>query len=279
MTWSVVARKDFSDAIRSKVLWLLTALFVLFTAGFAYLFTLVGNVNNLQTGGEFTIPGLIGLMTSPVLLLVPLIGLLLGYKAVAGEVESGTSKILLSLPHRRIDVVVGKLVGRTGVLTATTLVGFVVAMLVVLVFYDSFDFVAYVAFALLTVVLSAIFVSIGIAISSATKSTGVATGAMLSVFVLFQFLWSLIPMGINYLVNGSFFVTGSVPAWYQFVLMSRPQTAFTKVVDVTFPNAQLPTTVPGESMFVSTEFAVAVLAFWLLVPVTLGYLRFRAMDI
>lgn len=282
MSWIAVARKDFQDAVRSKVLWLLSALFVVFAGGVAYVYTLVFGGAGGEVGRELSSLALIQFMLAPVGTLVPLTALIVGYKAVAGEVESGTLKLLLSLPHTREDVVFGKLAGRTGVLAVPVVVGFALAAVVVLALYSSFDAVEYVLFLALTVLFGATFVSIAVGISAATKSTSKAAASVFGVFILFEFLWSVIPMGIHYLVEGVFFPVGRPPNWYLFVQQLSPSNAYTATVRSILPNAQNPiaAALGGDAPFYLTDwFALVILAFWLVIPVTLGYLAFERKDL
>lgn len=282
MSWVAVARKDFRDAVRSKVLWLLSALFVVFAAGVAYVYTLILGGASGQAGQELTSLGLIVFMLAPVGTLVPITALVVGYKAVAGEVESGTLKLLLSLPHTREDVVFGKLVGRTAVLAVPVVVGFVVAAVEVLVLYASFDPTEYLLFLALTVMFGAAFVSVAVGVSAATKSTTKAAASVFGVFVLFEFLWDVIPMGVYYVLEGSFFLQGRPPNWYLFLNQLSPGNAYGAAVRAFLPNTQrqLAATLGGDVPFYLTDwFALVILAVWVVAPVTLGYLAFERKDL
>lgn len=74
MSWVVVARKDFRDASRSRVLWAVTALFVLLVGGlaFAYSELLVGNGGPADTSLGFIVflQGTAGFFVSIAALLV-----------------------------------------------------------------------------------------------------------------------------------------------------------------------------------------------------------------
>lgn len=77
MSWTVIAKKDFRDAIRSKALWALAVLFILFAGGFTYISwiipKLIGQQNMPATGPT---AGLISGLSGSAGFLVPLIGLL-----------------------------------------------------------------------------------------------------------------------------------------------------------------------------------------------------------
>jgi ABC-2 type transport system permease protein len=171
---------------------------------------------------------------------------------------------------------------RSGVLAVPIVVGFAVAAVLVVALYSSFDIVDYVLFLALTVLFGATFVSIAVGISAATKSTTKAAASVFGVFVLFEFLWSVIPAGIYYLVEGSIFPVGRPPNWYLFVQQLSPSNAFSASVLSFLPNTQrqLAAMLGGDVPFYLTDwFAIVILAFWLVVPVTLGYLAFERKDL
>jgi len=279
-----VARKDFRDALRSKTLWVLSALFVLFAGGMAYVYTLLQE----GSGGELSGLDLVFFLQSPVALLVPLTGLLLGYKSIAGEIDSGSVKILLSLPHSRSSVVVGKLLGRTAVLTVPILIGFGVAAVLVVALYPTFSPGYYVAFVGLTVLFGLAYVSIAVAVSATTKSTTRAAVGIFGAFALFNFLWDVIGYGINYVVTsltegqGYFFPGLQPPNWFLFYQRLSPNGAFSGAMTAMLPrDSNLAGLFPQGDVpiYLQDWFSLLILVAWVVVPLALGYQRFRAADI
>lgn len=277
MSWAVVARKDFQDAIRSKGLIGLTVLFVLFCAGAAYLYTIIG-ANDPQAA---SLLDFVSFLLAPAAILVPITGLVVGYKAIAGERETGSIKLLLGLPHTRLDVVVGKVLGRAAVVTVSILVGFLVAAIVALVLYGSFSFENFAVFTVLTVLLALAFVSIGVGISASTGSTSKAVIAVFGVFLLFQFLWGQIPNLLNYVVNGSYQFAGQPPDWYFFFTRLNPSNAYqATVTGWLFENSLLELFFGGDlPFFLSPWAALAILLAWILLPAGIGYLTFESADL
>ncbi|WP_135821925.1 ABC transporter permease [Halostella litorea] len=279
-----VARKDFRDALRSKTLWILSALFVLFAAGMAYIYTLLQQ----GTGGELSSLDLVFFLQSPVALLVPLTALLLGYKSIAGEIDSGSVKILLSLPHSRSSVVLGKLLGRTAVLTVPILIGFAVAAVVVVALYATFSPGYYVAFVALTVLFGLAYVSIAVAVSATTKSTSRAAVGIFGVFALFNFLWDVFGWGLHYVVTrltegrGVFYPFPNPPNWYFFFQRLSPNGAFSGSMTAMLPgDSQVTEYFPqGDVPFYLQDwFSLLILVAWIVVPLSLCYRRFKAADI
>ncbi|MCD2199033.1 ABC transporter permease [Halobacterium sp. KA-4] len=282
MSWPAIARKDFHDAARSKALWALTALFVLFMAGVAYVYTLLQSGG--QGGGELETIGLIFFLLSPVTLLIPLTALVMSHKAIAGEVESGSAKFLLSLPHTRRDAIVGKVVGRGAVLGVSVVVGLVVAAVVTVALYDSFDALAFLGFSALTVLLAVLYTAIGVGLSATTQDSGRATIVAAAFFVVFEVAWGAVVSGVYYLLNGTFgpMSAGSVPDWYLLLNRVPPSSAFTNAVFQFLPGqstlvAQLfPQNPP---IYLSKWAALATMFAWLVVVPALGYYVFERADL
>ena len=280
MSWSVIAKKDFRDASRSKALWGLTALFVLFMAGAAYAYTLIQN--SAGAGAEAESLGLIFLLISPVTILIPITGLVMSHKSIAGEVDTGSAKFLLSLPHTRRDAVLGKVVGRSAVLGVSVLVGFVVAAIVTVALYDTFDAAAFAAFAALTLLLTVMYTAIGVGLSASTKDSGRATILALGFYVVFELAWGLLVTGIYYLLNGSIAPTGVPPEWYLLLNRVPPTAAFSSAVFQFLPGnagtiAQLfPQNVP---IYLSEWAALVMMLLWFVVVPLVGYRVFKRADL
>jgi ABC-2 type transport system permease protein len=265
--WRSVARKDFSDAVRSRRLLSLVVVFVLFVVGSEYLI-----VEVLGDGSVSSIEAVLASLLFPTLVLVPLIGLVTGYKAVAGERETGSHKLLLSLPHSRADVVLGKLLGRSALVAVAVLAGFLAGGVFALVFVGgAFDVLPYLGFFAVTLLYAVTFVSLGVGISAATGSTSVAVLSSFGVFVLFQFLWTFV---VN-LVRSELF-GGQSPDVFEALVRLSPLLSFTRVVEVYLADSSL---FADAAFYQQAWFALLVLVLWATVPISLGYFRFRSVDL
>jgi ABC-2 type transport system permease protein len=274
-----VARKDFRDALRSRVLLGLTGLFVLFVAGASYFFA---RIQPGPGGGDPTALVLIFSLLTPASLLVPIIGLALGYKSIAGERESGRIKLLLSLPHSRLDVVFGKTLGRTGVLVVPILVGFAVGAAVIFWQSSRFTPANYLAFAFVTVLLGLAFIAIGIAISAATTSTFRALIGGAGLLVLLEFLWGPLLLAVVYLVNGLALPQQPPGDWYSFLQTVPPGSAYNSATRSLLPENPNALGLGGSApdvFYLQDWFGFVILAVWIIVPLALGYLRFERTDL
>lgn len=237
------------------------------------------------TGGDqSTVTIVLGLL-SPAGLLVPIIGLLVGYKAVVGERESGSLKCLLSLPHTRRDVVFGKVIGRTGVVAVSIIIGFAVGGIALYVFTEAVSLLNYLVFTVTTILLGLVFVSLAVGLSSATASTIRAAWGAFGLFALFQFIWGILGFLLLFVTTGSPIPQPPVPDWYLLFSRLNPQAAYQAAATAALPGTGSVTNVlaSGSSsdfpFFLEGWFGFVILAFWLVIPLGLGYLRFQSTDL
>lgn len=277
MSWSHIARKDFADASRSLTLWVVTGLLVVLVAGMVAIPSLLSADEPFAQALYF--------LFSAVGLLIPIIGLLLGYNAIVGERESGSIRFLLGLPNTRRDVVWGKLLGRTGVIVAASVVAFAVGAAVIVWLYEGFVVSDYLVLLAFTVVMGVVYLSIAVGVSASVSSRGKAIAGVLGVFVLFDVVWQSIPSGIYYLLEGSWptlYGEGTLPAWFVLVERLSPGQALSAVaitiVDV-IDTAEIDLTAAGRvagevPFYLETWFAGVIVVAWIAVPVVVGYARF-----
>lgn len=288
MSTMAVARKDFRDGIRSWSLIGLSILFALFIASVVYYRVEIDPVGNGQGAPEMI--RVLGSMFLPVYYLVPIVGTMVGYKAIVGERTSGSLKFLLGLPHTRRDVVFGKLLGRAGIVTVAVLIGFAVGGVVLSAFTTAFDAGDFLIFTAVTVLLGVTFVSIAIAFSATTKSSSLAIGGAITLVLLFLLLWalithSLIPYAASELslMDPSATMDPSTPVppdWLLFLERLNPTNAYVNAVNsVLFPANGTQPGMPNQPFYLEGWFGFVILAFWLVVPIGLAYIRFERADI
>ncbi|ELZ27514.1 ABC transporter [Halosimplex carlsbadense 2-9-1] len=282
MSTVAVAKKDFRDAVQSRALWGLLAVFVVLSVLLTYSYVEFPQL--VSPGTDPSIGGLVFFTAGIVSLFVSLTAIVVCYKAIAGEREIGSVKLLLALPHRRRDVLFGKLLGRMAVLSLALAIGLAVGFGFAFAMLGSLDVVTVLLFLLATLLFTAVYVSVVVGISATTGSTSRATTLAIGFFVVFEFLWDVVPIGAVYVANG-FSLPQQMPEWTFLVMQVPPSTAYTAVLTSLLPDVadSLPTqTFAGagvDAFYAVPEIGFVVLAFWLVVPLAVGYYRFRGADL
>jgi ABC-2 type transport system permease protein len=278
MSVRAVAEKDFRDAIRSRLMVAVAVLFVLFTGGGVAIGSAIGLAGGDAVGLILTI------MLAATGLFVPLIALGVTFRSIAGERDSGSLKLLLSLPNSRLDVVLGKFIGRSAVVTVAIVVGFLAMLLASVVAFDG-GFAADIigVYMLSTLLFGIAFVAIGVSVSSFTKSTFLAAVGSLGLFVVFQYAWSVIIQLLIYVANG-FELPGlnePTPEWAELLLVLSPTNAYSQatrwLVNRVAEGAEAQNT--ADAFYLEPWFGFVVLALWMVVPLAVGYLRFEGSDL
>lgn len=297
MSWQLVARKDFEDTVRSKMIWSIVAVFVLLM-GIVAVGTTAGG------SGDPTPEDVIGLFVSLAgNLLIPVTALVVGYMAIVGERQSGSLRVLFGLSHNRRDVVAGKYASRISVMVLVALVTLSVAAVMILGLVGSLPLGTFGPFLVLTVLLAAAFTALAVGISAMTDTRMQAMGGAIGSYVGFSLLWHPFVAGVHYLVEGE--LAGlDAPGWYFFLLRLDPMAAYrqsigtlteqyqwpligwTNIVEdipaeqAAGENLLLTNRVAGDLPFYLTEwFGAVVLLAWIVVPVALGYWRFQRADL
>ena len=265
MYWTDVAQKDFADAVRSKMFWALSGLMILFAG--------IGLYIPEATGSDATVSDGVGILSSVMGVFIPIVAIVVGYMSIVGERETGSVRMLLSLPLKRWEVLVGKLVGRAAVMVIPVLIGFAVAVPVALAVYGDLPGTEYAEFVTAVVLLGATFVTIAVGISGSVDSRGKALALVVGLYAMLQFFWSLIPSGLYYLANGE--LPGqNPPTWVEAVNQIRPAEAALSVSEGLWNGIST-----SEPLVLQEWFAGVIILFWLAVPVLIGYLRFDRADI
>lgn len=297
MIGTVVARKDFEDVIRSWMFWTIMGvsllLMVIVTFGVA--------TDDLDEVGQEIVYALFSSLGGQ--LVIPVMALIFGYMAIAGERQSGSLRVLFGLSHGRADVLVGKLLSRSAAMLVGTLLASAVVGALVLLLFDPFDVGTFLGFTALTILMALSFTGIAIGISATTGTRSRAMGGAIGSYVGFTLAWHPVVAMLHYAVEGE--LAGfDLPEWYAFLLMLNPLTAYREslgqltdqylwpligwsniVEDVPQeatgePGALLLSNrVAGDPFYVSEPFAAAVLVAWFAVPVALGYRRFQRADL
>jgi len=279
MSTKIIARKDFDDARRSRMILAIVSIFVLFASLLVAAPELFGDSTTDVSTAEA-----LSLTVIPAETLVPIVSLIVGYMAIVGERQSGSIKMLLGFPHSRRDIVAGKLIGRTAVVGLGIVVGFTVAVLLGAVLYGSFPARDFAALLGVTLYLALVFVGFAVGVSAATSSRGTAMAIVVGMFIIFNAFWNLLTALLLYVVEGS---NAGEPTWYEFLVSLSPMAAYESaartVMDVEIlPLFSGPTSeaaVSGDPFFLQDWFGFVILAVWMFTPLAFGYWRFSRADL
>jgi ABC-type transport system involved in multi-copper enzyme maturation permease subunit len=268
MTWEVIARQDWSVTVETRsakvLLGLLAAVVLL--AGYIYPVAAPEPI----TTARFSSFAMGGLTVA-----VPFVGMLLSYGAVVDERESGSILLSLSLPHSRRDVVLGKYLSRTGLVTAA-LVGSMLGA-GALVVYPFGELVPgrFLAFLGLTALFGVVWSGLGLAVSLAAATRRRALVLGFGLVFLFVVVWDTAVRALTLGLNAAGLVDGELPAAVQFLVGLEPSRVFERVTTGFV--------LPGESVagpwYLGEWVALVVLVLWVLGPLGLAYRRFDGSDL
>lgn len=297
MSTATIARKDLEDVVRSRLIWGVFGLFVL-------LMGIIGIASAGDSDAEITTEGFIDLFANlGAWLMVPVIGIMIGYMAIVGERQSGSLRVLFGLGFSRSNVLFGKLASRSAVIVVVTVASLLVMVSMAAIIADSFDIALFLKFAALTILLAVMFTVIAVAVSAATSTRYRAMAGAIGSYVVFAMLWHPLSAGIHYLLEGGL-PPYEAPEWYFLLTRLNPLEAYNQVisvwidqyvwgmigwvnvvedfdVDMSDPEVLLLTErVDGELPFyLSDWFAAVVLFLWIVVPIAIAYWTFERADL
>jgi ABC-2 type transport system permease protein len=274
MSLVAVAKKEFRESIRSYSLLTLVALFTLFAGGLA----LIQHVPTIYLTGtyETSTLALLNSMRQPTVFFIPMIGLAVGYGAIASERQSGSLRLLLGLPNSRADVVFGKFVGQTFVVVLSILVGYTVAGTVALATYESFDVRIFGVYTALTALYGVVYIALAVGVSSVLKSRAAALAGASGAYLLFIIGWDILLLFLQLAIYGQEIPGDGLPDWFNFLGLVNPSTAFMHAVRSVVPAYRELTFYPDSAAVYTQEWVgFPLLLLWGLVPLGLGYYRFR----
>ena len=276
-----VMQKDILDVRRTKIVWFVGILFTLITALFFYQIHSFGGMDGFA---DVTLAlwnlVFVGAM------FIPAIALVAAYLSIAGERESGSIKFLLSTPINRRELVLGKFLSRTAVVTTSLLFAFVVSAILSLVWFSDLMVGTFLAVAALTTLYALAYVAVAIAISASTASRSRAMGGALGFYFVTNLLVIFGDLSIRgllrYVLNELLDLgVGQDPLTFMTMVISPTQSYLTTTL-LAFPEDFLATNgLDPETMswYVQGEVGLALLVAWLVVPLLIGIWRFDKANI
>ena len=268
-----VARRDFTSARRSKLLWGMIAIYVGFSALLFWAGTTVDAPN---------VPDALFNTMFLTTLLLPLVAVAASYLAVAGERESNTVQFLLSQPVSRGSVVAGKFLSRTLLVLVALAISFVVGAVMSVTLYPEPAFGLFLRYAGLTTLLVGAYVGTTVALSASSANRTQAISLSVGFYFLTDVLWvfgggtAAVRFVFEQLLSVSL-----AEEVYQFVFVLSPAGSYLNTEHLIFDAANYPQLPPiaSDAFYVQPWFSVIILVAWSLVPLAVGYWRFRGAQI
>jgi ABC-type multidrug transport system ATPase subunit/ABC-type transport system involved in multi-copper enzyme maturation permease subunit len=264
-----IARKEMRDAIRNR--WVMAYAVLLGVLGLTAAATGFENSAGmaLQTFGRTT-----ATLMNLCLLLAPIVAVLSGASAIAGEQDRGTLENLLAQPLSRSRLLLAKYVGLLASLTIATIAGFVPAGLFVAWHTGGALITHYLLFPAIAAILGAAMLGIGLLVSVSSRTAVQAQGTAV-------FIWFTVVLLYDLLIMGALAMSGvSVDVLAASLVMNPVDAARVLGLLALEPDLYL---LGPAGAYLAARFGgsgaalmlIASLAFWAVAPLAASTWRFR----
>jgi Cu-processing system permease protein len=269
-----IAKKEFMDNVRNKWIVAMTIIFVILTIASSV----------MAGGGEMgEMDVTVGALLSIATILVPIIAIMLGYATISGEAESGALSVVLSYPVRRTEVLFGKFIGLATVICFSVLLGFGTAGLVIGATTENTQWVGYLKFILLTMLVGLVYLSLSICCSALLKRRVTSLAAGIVVF-FWAMIIGMLYFGLLYASGGSpeAFMSGDmseIPDWFWTDPFLSPSDGYQTGSMFAMEQEEIfgyELDVPG---WLNIGTIVLSQLLWLFIPLILAYIFFKRRDI
>lgn len=262
----IIAGKEIRDGMRNR--WVVATTLLLAALALTLAFLGAAPTGMVKVSPlEITIVSL----SSLTIFLLPLIALLLSYDAIVGEVDRGTMALLLAYPVSRLQVILGKFAGHIAVLAFATILGYGAAGAAIALTGATIEPEAWRAFAAMigsSVLLGAVFVSLGYFISTVVRDRGTAAGMAIGVWLVFVLLYDMALLGLLVADQGKT-VTVATLNW---LLLLNPADAYRLLNLTGFANVSMFSGMAGlaEQARFGQPTLIGVLSCWVALPLGLA---------
>ncbi len=201
-----ISKKEFIGRIKNISLFILIFILAVLSFAISYFGTSPSGLTGFH-GVNVTIASLMSLS----IYLIPLIAFILSYDSITGEEEDGTMPLLLSSSASRSEIYLGKLIGLIIVISIAIFVGYGISGITILSRGNVGSIISYFTFIFASILLGVSFLSIGLLVSSFTRSR--TSSITISVFLWFfyVFIYDLLLIGILVATKGqAMFINNTV---------------------------------------------------------------------
>ena len=270
-----VAKKEVLDNIRNKWIILITALFTILTL-------LVSYAGSVFSEGWQDLDVTVGGMSALVQVFISIIGLMLGYSAIVGEIERGSMQSLLSLPAKRFELILGKLLGLGAVLTITIFLGFGIAGIIIGFNVSDVDYGKYLVFIGASILIGLVFLSIGLFLSTIFKKRSTAMGGAIFIWFLFAIIWQFISIALLLVTTTLSVENLDFPDWYFGFQSVNPLQSYAMIVSINIvptPSEGDIGSILGYPDFISNEYLITIMLLWIIISIIIGIWQFNRKDV
>ncbi|MCK4366221.1 MAG: ABC transporter permease [Thermoplasmatales archaeon] len=250
-----IAKKEFMDNFRNNWIIGLSAIFAILA--------LLASYFSSRGQGWQDFESTTSTMMTPVQLLIPIIGLILGYATIVGEIEKGSMGSLLSHPVTRKEVILGKFLGLGSVISSTVLVGFGIAGVIIAVNVPNPDYVLYLLFIGASILLGLAFMSLALFFSSFFKSRSAAMGGAIFLWVFFTMFWQFLIFGILIATMERSSGPPAFPDWFYPIQLLNPTMTYSLI----------------NQDVLSIHWILLSLIAWTIIPMLIAFWIFKRRDV
>ena len=271
MSMLTIARLELLIARRN--MWVATS--VILMGLFTVVLTLAGGAPTGSLGVDPLTVAVTSITTLSVYL-IPLIGLLLSFDAIAGEAERGTLALSLTYPLSRAEILIGKFLAHLGVLTFAIAIGLGLTAALTIWQYGAADlsFAPLIKLFFSSLALGAAFLGMGYLVSSLVRQTGVASGIVIIIWLVCVVLYDLGLLGALVADDGGYF-TKTIFPW---LLIANPADAFRMLNTPEISVSELTSGIGAAGGVSGTAGQLVSLLLWPLVALFFAWTAFRRVE-
>ncbi|NOX73807.1 MAG: ABC transporter permease subunit [Alphaproteobacteria bacterium] len=265
-----IARLELIIARRN--LWVATS--VLLMALFSVVLTLAGGAPTGVLGVSPLVVAVTSITTLSVYL-VPLVGLLLSFDAISGEIERGTLALSLSYPLSRAEILI-KFLAHLAVLGFAVGVGLGLTGLLAIWQNGSADmsFAPLLRLYVTSLALGAAFLGIGYLVSSMMRQPSVASGVAIVIWLVAVVLYDLGLLGALVADGGGTFTK----TFFPWLLVANPADAFRLLNMPVVTTAELASGLSAAGSVSGTFGQLTSLVVWPVLALLLAWAAFRKVE-
>jgi Cu-processing system permease protein len=271
MSILTIARLELIIARRN--LWVTTS--VLLMALFSAVLTLAGGAPTGALGVSPLVVAVTSITTLSVYL-VPLVGLLLSFDAISGEIERGTLALSLSYPLSRAEILIGKFLAHLAVLAFAVGIGLGLTGLLAIWQNGGADmsFVPLARLYVTSLALGAAFLGVGYLVSSLMRQPSVASGVAIVVWLVAVVLYDLGLLGALVADGGGTFTK----TFFPWLLVANPADAFRLLNMPVIATAELASGLSAAGSVSGPFGQLASLTLWPVLALLLAWAAFRKVE-